>query len=68
MSEKINITLERSLWDALSKVAYEQSLIHGERVSTIEILRIAIKTFLRMEDREINEILEREPRSIGYGD
>jgi len=60
MFGKINITLERDLWDSLSKRAYEQSIIHNERISTILMLRLAIKVFLKMRDDEINQILDRD--------
>jgi hypothetical protein len=63
---KINLTLERDLWDSLSKFAYEQSLAQEKRLPTIELLRTAIEVFLRLEIKEINEILDREPRKIGF--
>jgi len=66
MSQKtINISLDRTLWDALGKFAHEQGLLRGERFSTIEALRTAIKVFLRLEIREVNEILERNTRILG---
>jgi len=65
MKEKLNITVERDLWDGLNAFAHEQSLLQGARFSTIEALRLAIKVFLRLEIREINEFLERNTRNIG---
>lgn len=62
MSEKINITLDRDLWDALGKFAHEQSLLQEKRFSTIEVLRTAVQVFLRLEIKEINQILERNTR------
>ena len=61
----INITLERELWDGLSKFAHEQSILSNQRVSTIETLRTAISVFLRLQIKEINKALNREPREIG---
>ena len=66
MPEKtINISLGRNLWDDLSKFAWDQSLITGKRFSTIQALRLAIEAFLKMEAKEINEILKRPTRKIG---
>ena len=61
----INITLDKHLWDNLSKFAWDQSLISGKRFPTIHALRLAIQTFLRMEHKEINEFLKRNTRNIG---
>jgi hypothetical protein len=36
MSEKINLTLDRPLWDALTKFAHKQSLLKGKRFTVIE--------------------------------
>lgn len=65
MPGKINITVDRDLWDALGKFAHEQSLLQDKRFSTIEALRMAIKVFLRLEPKEVNRILERNTRDIG---
>ena len=65
MKKTINITIDRELWNGLSAFAHEQSLLQGARFSTIEALRTAIKVFLRLEIKEINEILDRNTRSIG---
>lgn len=60
MSQKtVNITLERELWDALGRFAHDQSIKQGKRVSTIGMLRLAIKVFLRLTPQEINQILRR---------
>ena len=61
----INITLERDLWDGLARFAHEQSILQERRFPTIRALRVAIKTFLRMELREISEVLKRDTRKIG---
>ena len=61
----VNVTLDRHLRDSLSKFAWDQSLISGKRFSTIQALRVAIQTFLRMEPKEINEVLKRNTRNIG---
>jgi hypothetical protein len=65
MKKKLNITIERDLWDGLNAFAHEQSLLQGTRFSSIEALRTAIKVFLRLEIKEINQILDRDTRSIG---
>ena len=65
MKEMINVTIDKPLWSALAKFAHEQSLLQGARFSTIEALRTAIKVFLRLEIKEINEILDRNTRNIG---
>ena len=63
--EFINITLDRDLWDNLGGFAHEQSIKQGKRFSTIKALRLAIKIFLRLEPREINQVLKRNTRNIG---
>lgn len=63
--KKINISLDRDLWDALGRFAYEQSLLQGERFPTIKALRMSIGVFLRLQIGEINEILERPTRNAG---
>lgn len=60
MRDTINITLDRDLWDRLSAFAHKQSVLSKRRFSTIHALRLAIRTFLRMEPREINETLKRD--------
>ena len=60
----INLTLERSLWDELSRFAGEQTIIQGQRYSTINALRSAIRILLRLELSEITKVLKREPRII----
>ena len=59
--DTVNITLDRDLWEDLRRVAAEQTLVlvHGDRISTIENLRIAIQVFLKLEPKEINTILKR---------
>ena len=61
----INITLDKHLWDNLSKFAHEQSILHERRFPTIHALRIAIKVFLRLKPQEINEVLKRNTRNMG---
>ena len=65
MKKRINVTIDKPLWDALAKFGHEQSLLQGARFSTIEALRTAIRVFLRLEIKEINQILERDTRNIG---
>ena len=60
----INISLDRDLWDALSRFAHEQSIKQGKRFPTIKALRVAIKVFLRLELWEINQVLKRDTRDI----
>jgi len=64
-NDTINITLDRSLWDELNRFAHEQSILHKKRFPTIQALRLAIKAFLRMEPKEINEVLKRDTRNVG---
>ena len=52
--DTVNITLDRDLWEDLRRVAAEQTLVHGDRISTIENLRLAIQVFLKREPREVN--------------
>ena len=60
MPEKlINISIDRDLWDGLSKFAHQQSIKQGKRFPTIKALRVSIKVFLRLRPQEINEILKR---------
>ena len=61
----INITLDRNLWDDLSRVPHQQSIRHERRFSTIEALRVAVRVFLRLHAGQINEILTRDTRTIG---
>jgi hypothetical protein len=61
----MNIIFDRELWDSLSAFAHEQSLSQGTRFYTIEALRTTIKIFLRLEIKEINEILDRSTCNIG---
>ncbi len=61
----ININLDKDLWNSLSKFAHEQSILHEKRFPTIKALRLAIQTFLRMEPKEINEVLKRDTRDVG---
>lgn len=64
MSQKtINISIDRPLWDALGRFAHEQSLLQDKRFSNIEALRTAIQVFLRLEIKEVNQILERNTRT-----
>jgi hypothetical protein len=63
--ETINITIERSLWNGLSTLAYRQSILRGKRFCTIDALRLAIKVFLKMAPQEINEVLDRKPEDMG---
>ena len=63
--EKINISLDRYLWNDLSKYAHHQSISHEERFTTIRALRTAIHVFLKLENKEINQILRRDTRNIG---
>ena len=66
MPEKlINISIDRDLWDGLSKFAHQQSIKQGKRFPTIKMLRIAAKVLLRLEPWEINEVLKRNTRNIG---
>jgi len=65
MKKTINISLDRDLWDGLSKFAHEQSILQEKRFATIEALRMAVRVFLRLKIKEINQILDRDTRSIG---
>lgn len=65
MPEMINISLDRELWDGLTRFAHDQSIKKGKRFSTIQALRIAIKIFLRLELKEINQLLKRDTRNSG---
>lgn len=56
----INISLDRDLWNNLSKLAHKQSIIKGKRFPTIEVLRDAIKVFVRLNHKEINAVLKRK--------
>lgn len=57
--DAIDISLDRPLWNGLSKFAHEQSIAGNRRFPTIHALRLAIKAFLRMTPGEINEVLKR---------
>jgi hypothetical protein len=57
---RVNITLERGLWDGLSEFAHEQSLVKCQRFPTIKALRMAVKVFLRLKPKEINAVLRRD--------
>ena len=61
----INISIDRDLWDALSRFAHEQSLKQNKRFSTIKMLRVAARVLLRLEPWEINEVLKRNTRRYG---
>ena len=61
----VNVTLDRHLWDSLSKFAWDQCLISGKRFSTIKALRVAIQTFLKMTPNEINQTLNRVTHNTG---
>jgi len=65
MSKLINISLDRELWDGLTVFAGEQTILQGKRFPVIEGLRMAIKVFMRLEVKEINEALERDTRNVG---
>ena len=65
MQEKINISLDRELWDGLTRFAHGQSIKKGKRFSTIQALRIAIQIFLKLEPKEINQLLRRDTRDSG---
>ena len=62
--DKVNITLDRDLWDGLAKFAHHQSILMEKRVPTIQALRTAIRTFLKMEPKEINRVLLRKTRNL----
>ena len=57
--DAINISLDRELWDSLSAFAHQQSILAKRRFPTINALRFAVRTFLRMTPGEVNEILKR---------
>ena len=59
MAKGINITIDRDLWDDLSKFAHDQSIKQNKRYPTIKALRLAVKVLLRLEVKEINQILKR---------
>ena len=63
--ETINITLDRGIWDSLGGFAREQSIKQGKRFPAIKALRLATKVFLRLEPREIKEVLKRDTRYCG---
>ena len=65
MSDKINLTLEREIWNSLARFAHQQSIAQGKRFTVIETLRTAVNVFLRLKVSEINEILERATRNHG---
>ena len=65
MPEMINISIDRMLWKELTKFAYTQSLKQGKRFPVIKALRLAVKIFLRLEPREINQLLKRDTRNSG---
>ena len=62
----VNISLGQDLWDSLSKLAHEQSILKGKRFPTIKTLRDAIRIFLRLKPKEINEVLKWNTRNIGW--
>ena len=68
MRKLINISIDRDLWDDLSAFAHEQSILQEKRFSTIKALRTAIKTFLRLTIKEINSVLDREPRTPSFSE
>ena len=63
--DKINITIERDLWDSLSKLSHQQSILKEKRYTTIQALRTAIHVFLKLHPQEVNQILDRPTRNIG---
>jgi len=65
MQKMINVTIDRKLWNGLTKFAHEQSIKKGKRFSTVQALRIAIKIFLKLEAKEINQLLRRTTRNSG---
>ena len=64
--DKVNITLEKELWDELNRFASEQTIIKGSRYHTIDALRAAVRVFLRLDLSEIVRTLKRDPRRIGH--
>jgi len=56
----VNITLDRDLWDGLGVFAHDQSIKKNKRFSTIEALRLSVRIFLKLEVKEINQILKRD--------
>ena len=64
-NDTINITLDKHLWNGLSELAHKQSILKKRRFPTIQALRIAIQTFLKMEPEEVNEVLKRDTRNTG---
>lgn len=65
MTKGINITIDRDLWDNLNKFAHDQSIKRDKRYPTIKALRLAIKVLLRLEVKEINQVLKRNTRNCG---
>ena len=65
MPKGINITLDRDLWDGLSKFAHKQSILTGKRFPTIKALRLAVRVFLNLSAKEINSVLKRDTRNVG---
>jgi hypothetical protein len=63
--DTINITLDRQLWEGLSKFAHEQSIKQNKQYPIIRALRLAIWTFLKMEPNEISEVLKRNTHNTG---
>jgi hypothetical protein len=57
--ETINITLDRNLWDELRRIAHEESTIQDTHLSTINFLRQAIETYIKLTPKETSEIMER---------
>ena len=63
--ETINITLDRDLWEMLRKFAHQQSIKANKQYATIRALRLAIRTFLKMQPEEIAEVLKRRTHNTG---
>jgi len=65
MQEMINVTLDRELWNGLTRFAHEQSIKQNRRFPVIKALRLSVKIFLLLEPKEINQVLKRNTRNIG---
>lgn len=63
--DTVNITVDRELWEGLSKFAHEQSIKQNKQYPIIRALRLAIWTFLKMERTEISEVLKRNTHNRG---
>lgn len=60
--DMVNITLDRDLWDGLSKFAHQLSIAKNKRYPVIKVLRLAIRVFLKLSVKEINAALKRDTR------